>query len=362
MATRDRQRGWEPDRPATAGQQSREVFVDTMHASTDRTGAGAAEPGGPARPRIVVGVDGSPGARAALGWALIAAARRAADVEVVAAFAVDLYWIDAYLLEPEALGEVRADTEQRARALVADVRRDPAVAAVPGAAGTAVDVVVLPGGAAENLVQRAESADLLVVGSRGRGGVRSTLLGSVALHVSAHAGCPVVVVHTPPSPPSTGTVVVGLDDSDHARAALLTAVQEASRTGNRVDAVLAYEAPNYWSDLAPVMGPVLGETREQALERGEAIVSDVLGPGPVLRGTVRVVAVEGSPGETLVRQANDAALLVVGSRSRSRLRGMVLGSAALHCVVHASCPVMVVHRRPTARTSGPAAVPAAARG
>lgn len=311
------------------------------------------------KPRIVVGVDGSPGARAALAWALTAAARRAADVEVVAAFAVDLYWIDAYLLEPEALGEVRADTEQRARAMVADVRRDPAVAGIPGAAETAVDVVVLAGGAAENLVQRAETADLLVVGSRGRGGVRSTLLGSVALHVSAHAGCPVVVLRTPPS---TGTVVVGLDDSDHARAALLTAVQEAARTGDRVDAVLAYEAPNYWSDLAPVMGPVLGETRKQALERGEAIVSDVLGPGPVLRGTVRVVAVEGSPGEALVRQAADAALLVVGSRSRSRLRGMVLGSAALHCVVHASCPVMVVHRRPTAPVPDPAAVPAAARG
>lgn len=361
MVTGNRQRGWEPDRPATTGRQSREVLVDTMHTSTDRTGPGAAEPGGSARPRIVVGVDGSPAARTALAWALTAAARRAADVEVVAAFAVDLYWIDAYLLGPEALGEVRADTEQRARAMVAEVRSDPAVAGVPGAAETTVDVVVLAGRAAENLVQRAESADLLVVGSRGRGGVRSTLLGSVALHVSAHAGCPVVVVHTPPSSPSSGTVVVGLDDSDHARAALLTAVQEAGRTGNRVDAVLAYEAPNYWSDLAPVMGPGLGETREQALKRGEAIVSDVLGPDPLLRGTVRVVAVEGAPGEALVRHAADAALLVVGSRSRSQLRGMMLGSVALHCVVHAACPVLVVHRPSAARTLAPAAVPAAAR-
>ena len=309
-----------------------------------------------------MGVDGSPGARAALTWALAAAARRGADLEVVAAFAVDLYWIDAYLLEPETLGEVRTDTEQRARAMVDEVRSDPAVAGVPGAAETVVHVVALAGGAAENLVQRAESADLLVVGSRGRGGVRSTLLGSVALHVSAHAGCPVVVVHAPPSPAASGTVVVGLDDSDHARAALLTAVQEAGRTGARVEAVLAYEAPNYWSDLAPVMGPVLGETREQALKRGEAIVSDVLGPGPVLRGTVRVVAVQGQPGDALVRQAAEAALLVVGSRSRSRLRGMVLGSVALHCVVHAPCPVMVVHRRPTAPVAGPAPVPAAAHG
>ena len=325
--------------------------MEATHTSTERTVTGAVPPGRTGRPRIVVGVDGSPGARAALAWAFTAAARRGADVEVVAAFAVDLYWIDAYLLEPESIGEVRSDIEQRARAMVADVCNDPAVAGVPGSAETVVDVVALAGGAAENLVRRAESADLLVVGSRGRGGVRSTLLGSVALHVSAHAACPVVVVHTPSSP-SSATVVVGLDDSDHARAALLTAVQEAGPTGARVDAVLVYEAPNYWSDLAPVMGPVLGETREEARTRGEAIVCDVLGPGPVLLGTVRVVAVEGSPADALVRHAKDAALLVVGSRSRSRLRGMVLGSVALHCVVHASCPVLVVHRRPTDRALG----------
>ena len=324
--------------------------MDPTLASVDGIGPGGR--GGAGRPRIVVGVDGSPGARAALVWALAAAARRGADVEVVAAFPVDLYWIDAYLLEPEALGAVRTDTEERARAMVADARSDPAVAGVPLAAELLVDVVAPAGGAAEHLVQRAEAADLLVVGSRGRGGVRSTLLGSVALHVSSHAACPVVVVHPTPSP-SSGTVVVGLEDSDHARAALVTAAEEAARTGARVEAVVAYEAPNYWSDLATVMGPATGETREQALRRGQAIVSDVLGPDPQLLGTVRVVAVEGSPGEALVRQARNASLLVVGSRSRSRLRGMVLGSVALHCVVHASCPVMVVHRRPADRTSSP---------
>ena len=328
----------------------------------DPTGPDVTDAAGGGRPRMVVGVDGSPGARAALLWALTAAAQRGADVEVVAAYPTSLYWIEPALLAPEALGEVRADTEERARAMVADARSDPAVAGIPGSAQTVVDVVAVAGGAAENLVQRAGSAELLVVGSRGRGGVRSTVLGSVALHVCAHAACPVVVVHAPRTPASSGTVVVGLDDSEHARAALLTAVQEAGRTGARVDAVLAYEAPNYWSDLAPLVDPLLGETRQQALERGEAIVTDVLGPGPVLRGTVRVVAVEGSPGDVLVRHAEGAPLLVVGSRGRSRLRGMVLGSVALHCVVHASCPVMVVHRRPSGHAPGRTAVPAAARG
>ena len=83
----------------------------------------------------------------------------------------------------------------------------------------------------------------------------------------------------------------------------------------------------------------------------------------VSAGTVvDVVALAGGAAETLVQRAESADLLVVGSRSRSRLRGMVLGSVALHCVVHPPCPVMVVRRRPPARTTDPAAVPAAAHG
>ncbi|MGY1605025.1 universal stress protein [Geodermatophilus sp. SYSU D00815] len=301
------------------------------------------------RQRVVVGIDGSTGARAALAWAMAEAARRGAVLEVVSAFPVDFYWADPYLLDQQRVEAIRADTEARARATVEEVRAE---------AGPAVDVEVLvvAGPPSAHLVQRSAGADLLVVGSRGRGGLRSTVAGSVALHCSAHARCPVVVVH-----PTTATaggpprVVVGLDGSEHARAALLTAVAQAGPLGARVDAVLAYEAPNYWSDLYAVMAPPLGESRAHALARGEAIVRDVLGPEPVLSEAVRVVAVEGHPGPVLVREAQGARLLVVGSRSRNQLQGVVLGSAALHCVMHAPCPVMVVHQR----AAGPAGTAAA---
>jgi nucleotide-binding universal stress UspA family protein len=53
----------------------------------------------------------------------------------------------------------------------------------------------------------------------------------------------------------------------------------------------------------------------------------------------------------LAERSAGAALLVVGSRSRSRLPGMLLGSVALHCVVHAQCPVMVVHPESAVRRS-----------
>jgi nucleotide-binding universal stress UspA family protein len=295
---------------------------------------------------IVVGIDGSEGSRAALVWAVGEAARRGVDLVAVSAFPVDFYWADAYLLDPRRIDEVRADTEKRARAMVDDAQRDPVLADVPGVTGLPVRTVVVSGAPAEHLVQAAEDADLLVVGSRGRSGVRSTLLGSVALHCVTHARCPVVVVRPSPRPlPGVGgTVVVGLDDSEPSRDALRAAVDEAARLGADLEAVVAYHRPDQWSELYTLSAPPSGETHEHALRRGQQIVSDVLvGFGDGSRPEIRVVALEGRAGEVLARRAAEASLLVVGSRSRSRLAGMVLGSVALDSVVHSPVPVMVVH-------------------
>jgi nucleotide-binding universal stress UspA family protein len=316
--------------------------------------------------RIVVGVDGSDGARLvltwalALTWALGAAARRRAAVEVLAAFPIDFYWIDAYLIDQRWIDTLRADTEARARALVDEVRRKPAVMAQPGADDLDVEVLVCAGGPAAHLVERSDGADLLVVGSRGRGGLRSAVAGSVALHCAAHAPCPVVVVHPDAAPVAEPPrVVVGLDDSDHARRALTAAVTGAARLGARVDAVLAYQAPNYWSDLYAITMPPAGETEDAAVRRGRAIVGEVLGDEAA--AAVHVVAVEGHPARVLMRQAEGARLLVLGSRSRNQLEGVVLGSVALHAVMHAPCPVLVVHPSRSGRSPAPqqaAAAPA----
>ncbi|MGY1829331.1 universal stress protein [Geodermatophilus sp. SYSU D01180] len=291
--------------------------------------------------RVVVGVDGSPGARTALGWGLAVAARTGARLEVASAYPVDFYWTDPFLLDSRRLDAIRADVEERARALVEEVRRDPAVAAVPGTAEVQADVVVAGGAPAEHLVALAEGADLLVLGSRGRGGVRSTLLGSVALHCAAHAPCPVVVVH-PGAVEPPPRVVVGVDGSATSRAALARAAAEAGRLGARLEVVAAYQPVSYWSDLYAITAPPASETEEHARARVTAFAAEVL--GSVADTDVRVV--QGSPGDALVQHADGAALLVVGSRSRSRVAGMVLGSVALHCAVHAPCPVMVVHPEP----------------
>jgi len=293
--------------------------------------------------RIVVGVDGSEGARRALTWTLSEAAARGADVEVVSAYPLDFYWLDRFAMDHARIEAIRSATETHAKEMVAEARQDPAVATLPGVAEVGVRIFVVGGSPTEHLVKRSDGAALLVVGNRGRGALRSTVAGSVALHCSSHAKCPVVVVHpTSAAAEERPRVVVGLDDSEPARAALAAAVAQASSLGASLDVVVAYQEPNYWIDLYAIASPPPGETKKHAHERGEAIVAEVVGPQAVGDGTVRVVAVEGSPGEVLVDQAEGARLLVVGSRSRNLFEGVVLGSVALHCAMHAPCPVLVV--------------------
>jgi nucleotide-binding universal stress UspA family protein len=294
-------------------------------------------------PRLVVGVDGSPGAREALAWAIAAAARRGAVLDVVSAYPSDLTWTAPSLVDPQRIEALRTDTEARAGDLVAAIRQDPLVSPVAGADIVRCEVRVVPGAPAEQLVQIAEGAALLVVGSRGRGLVRSTLLGSVALHCATHAPCPVVVVH-PGTAASTSTgrrVVVGLDASEASRVVLTHAAAAAEELGTELEVVAAYHLPHYWTDLYVVLDQAVAECRDAAERRARQQVAEVLGAEPRVR--VRVVTEEGPAGGLLVHRAAGAALLVVGSRGRNRLPGMVLGSVALHGVVHAPCPVLVVH-------------------
>ena len=313
-----------------------------MNDETERSDRPDTTDRGTSRARMVVGVDGSAGSREALRWALPEAARKGAVLEVVSAFPVDFYWIDPYLLDRGRIDALRADTEERTRELVEAVRGEPAVAAAPGTRDVPVEVVVVAGAPAEHLVRVAEGADLLVVGSRGRGSVRSTLLGSVALHCAAHAHCAVAVVH-PSARRGPSRVVVGVDGSPASRAALVRGAAAAAELGAELEAVAAYQLPNYWSDLYVVLTESLAELRDAARRRAEATVAEVLGEQPAV--PVSVVTVEGGAGDALVQRAAGAELLVVGSRSRSEIPGMVLGSVALHCAVQGPCPVLVVHPR-----------------
>lgn len=290
------------------------------------------------RPRVVVGVDGSPSSRAALLAALSAAARRGADLDVVSAFPLVAGGVPVAVAD---LDVVLAGTESRTRAFLVEVMKE-----ADGVDSVATRVVVGAGAPAQVLIDASEGADLLVVGHRGRGTVRSALLGSVALHCITLARCPVEVVH-PSRTGRPGRIVVGVDESEVSRAALRAAIEEAARTGAEVEAVAAYSGLDYWSEqdggLASSVDPI-GQIDQEVRGLVDEVLTGVREHGGTVP-PVRVVAVEGRPSGVLVTRADGAQLLVVGHRGHGAVRDLLLGSVALHCAMHAPCPVLVVHPR-----------------
>ena len=142
-------------------------------------------------PRVVVGIDGSPGARAALLFALHDAVRRGLPVEAVGAYRPPDYWMDFYGVNPTGPDQEHAAAVERVRTFVADVVPDGPQPPPP------VTVRAELGSAADALIKASHHAELLVVGSKGHGGFTSMLLGSVTMQCVLHAVCPVTVVHSP---------------------------------------------------------------------------------------------------------------------------------------------------------------------
>lgn len=134
---------------------------------------------------IIVGVDGSPSSRAALRWALDIARLTGAAVRAITVWRIPV----SYAHVPDWSD---MDLAGAASSTLVDTVREVAVADDPS-----VETVVLEGAAAPALLEAAETADLLVVGSRGRGGFAGLLLGSVTTYCVHHASCAVVVVPAP---------------------------------------------------------------------------------------------------------------------------------------------------------------------
>jgi nucleotide-binding universal stress UspA family protein len=134
---------------------------------------------------IVVGVDGSESSRRAFRFALDEARLRGATVKAVLAWALPFSGGATTGMLPELVSDFQAEAE---RSLA------EAVAEVGGAGEIDLEQVTVEGGAGRALLEAAEGAELLVVGSHGRGGFKGLLLGSVSQQCAHHATCPVVIV------------------------------------------------------------------------------------------------------------------------------------------------------------------------
>ena len=142
-------------------------------------------------------------------------------------------------------------------------------------------------------------------------------------------------------------VVVAVDGSTGSKAALRFALEDASRRGVPVEAVIAYGAPELWMDFNPIGLREQEQLHDNLLSQHEdkvrAVVDEVARDFGGALPEVRVRAVLGSPADVLIRESEGADLLVVGSRGHGAFRTVLLGSTSMQCALHATCPVTVVH-------------------
>ncbi len=284
---------------------------------------------------IVVGVDGSPSSLEAVSVAAREARLRGCALKVVHAF----IWPAKHVppgpvpLGPaggevrNAVGRLVAEAVERARSVAPDVEVGNAVVA-----GEALVV----------MEAQSRTASLVVVGSRGMGGFAGLLLGSMAVHLTTHGRCPVMVVRGEPD--RAGPVLLGVDGSPAGEEAVEFAFEEAGLRGTEAVALHAWTPGS--AAAAPPQDPSMPSC---ALEPGilaaqEPLLAEAVAGRRQRHPDVRVeyTVVRGDAREALIEASRNAGLIVVGSRGRGGFTGLLLGSVSQALLHHAHCPVVVV--------------------
>lgn len=297
---------------------------------------------GAAQRVVAVGVEADAGSGAALRWAAAEARASGATLRIVHAWSLPVAnWSDlgaSPALEPQVFHDA-------ATAIVTEAgRRAERWLAVDG---PPVELVTPEGPAVSALLDAAADADLLVVGSHGRGPIGDLVhLGSVAAACAHRARVPVVVVRPDAAGPAAGgpdagPVVVGVDGSPGGDRAMAVAARLAA---HRAVPLLVVHG---WDQLA-MPGP--DGTMPTASDPGGQAAADHLVADACARartgagGSLPVMgrAVPGPAVPVLLDAARSASALVVGSRGRGGFARLVLGSVSTHCLHHAPCPVVVV--------------------
>lgn len=283
----------------------------------------------------VVGIDGSPSSLRAARWAADEADRRRLALHLL--FCADLLPAGSpFPTDPDGFDDLVVS--QGGRTLDA-VRRD----LLRSWPGLVIETRCEHGDPRHLLVQAGEQAALTVLGA-GAGRVAEVLQGSLTLHVTAHAMSPVAVIPED-SEDQAGPVLVGLDGSVTSERAIGFAFDEAAVRGVEVVAVMAVDR---WLTRGFARKPGLIDADEAMPEH--ALMSEQLAGWSEKFPDVGVQrhVFHGPPADCLLGFAGHAPadrrpqMIVVGSRGRGPLTGLILGSTSHTLIARATCPVVVV--------------------
>lgn len=280
---------------------------------------------------LVVGVDGSSASNAAVAWAARDAAMRNVPLTLVHMLST---YVPTFPQIPLP-GGVAVWQEEDARLVL----EEAAKLARESAGGSVVIGTELKSSPPiPTLVQLSEDADMVVVGSHGRGAVGRALLGSVSSGVLRGAACPVAIIPADePDIREDAPVLVGIDGSPASELATAIAFDEASRRGVDLRAVHAWSNVEIL-DLGGLDWPALQEESEQILAERLAGWQERYPDVAVQR-----LVVCDRPARELVNQSKSAQLVVLGSRGRGGIARVLLGSVS-NAVVHSVHTPIIVAR------------------
>jgi len=282
---------------------------------------------------IIVGVDGSPASDSAASWAAHDAAMRGVSLTLVhVENPAAPTWAQAPILE-----QLKGWQQAEGHSILANAFKI-AQDTVGEKADIHINGELLFSATVPTLIELSRDAELIVVGTDGRGALARGLLGSVCSGLVRHAHCPVSVIHEehpPRSRPAHAHVLVGIDGSPNSEVATKIAFHEASR---RHVGLVALHA---WSDRELIELPGIDWSQIKAEE--ERLLAEALAGCQERYPDVNVtkLLVCNPPARALVDASRSAQLVVVGSHGRNLPTRMVLGSVSNAVVQSVRTPVIV---------------------
>ncbi|NLF91826.1 MAG: universal stress protein [Corynebacterium marinum] len=287
---------------------------------------------------VVVAVDGSPASRNAVRWAANTANKRGIPLRLASSYTMPQFLYAEGMVPPQELfDDLQSETMEKideARAVAHEVAPD-----------IKIGHTIAEGSPIDMLLDMAHDVTMIVMGSRGLGGLSGMVMGSVSAAVVSHASCPVVVVREDnqlDEATKYGPVVIGVDGSDVSAKATEIAFAEADARGAELVAV------HTWMDMqvqASLAGLSAAQQQWEVVEREQIdMLTERLAPMTEKYPNVEVrkVITRDRPVRALVENSEGAQLLVVGSHGRGGFKGMLLGSTSRALLQSAPCPMMVV--------------------